>query len=239
MTYEEKRALLAEQRVDWCVEERFSPEFARTPARDFFHGILLGKLNARGVVVGNNFSFGRNREGSVDRLKDFCAEAGITLRAVEPVLYQGAPVSSSRIRAELAEGRVSVAAEMLGRAFFYRAEIVHGDKRGRTIGFPTANMKCEEKFPLGSGVYATSVLWRDRVYPAVTNIGRRPTFGSMELRIETHLLNQNFDLYGEILEVRFHERIRNERKFESINDLKNQIESDVKLAITLLGSRNI
>jgi riboflavin kinase/FMN adenylyltransferase len=191
------------------------------------------------VVVGTNFSFGRNREGSVDRMREFCSEAGTTLEAVSPVLHEGAPVSSSRIRHELADGAVARAAGMLGRPFFYQAEVVHGDKRGRTIGFPTANMRCGEKFPLRAGVYATSVFWRERQYPAVTNIGVRPTFESAELRVETHILDQTFDLYGEILEVRFHERIRDERKFSSIEELKAQIGADVKLAREILSSRNI
>jgi riboflavin kinase/FMN adenylyltransferase len=100
-------------------------------------------------------------------------------------------------------------------------------------------MRCEEKFPLRAGVYATSVHWRGSEYPCVTNIGTRPTFDATELRIETHILDQTFDLYGEVLEVRFHDRIRDEQKFSSIDALKGQIESDVKLARQLLSSRNI
>jgi riboflavin kinase/FMN adenylyltransferase len=127
---------------------------------------------------------------------------------------------------------------MLGRAFFYRSEVVHGDKRGRTLGFPTANMKCQEKFPLKTGVYATSVLWRGKTYPSVTNVGVRPTFDSIGLRVETHILDQTLELYGEHLEVRFHEHLRDERKFASIDELKAQISSDTILARSLLSSRN-
>ncbi|NDG84786.1 MAG: bifunctional riboflavin kinase/FAD synthetase [Proteobacteria bacterium] len=238
MTYDEKRAILESSGVDVCVEERFTAEFAKTSARDFFFGILRDRIRARAIVVGTNFSFGRNREGSIDRMRELCAESGIELYAIEPAPFEGSPVSSSRIRRSLAEGQVAQAAQMLGRPFFYRAEVVHGDKRGRTIGFPTANMQCAEKFPLRTGVYATSVLWRGVEYPAVTNIGIRPTFDSTELRVETHILDQTFDLYGERLEVRFHERIRDEQKFSSIDELKAQIAADVKLARTLLSSRN-
>jgi riboflavin kinase/FMN adenylyltransferase len=239
MTYEEKREILAGYGVDLCVEERFTPEFAQTSAQDFFFGILKDRLHAEVIVVGTNFSFGRNREGSTERLREFCVQSGTLLLAMEPVPFEGIPVSSSRIREGLGLGKVALAAALLGRPFFYRAEVVHGDKRGRTIGFPTANMKCEEKFPLRAGVYATSVLWRDREFPCVTNIGTRPTFDSTELRIETHILDQTFDLYGEVLEVRFHDRIRDEQKFSSIDALKVQIASDVKLARELLSSRNI
>jgi len=238
MTYDEKRRILEQEGVGFCVEERFTPEFAKTPARDFFYGILRDRIHAKVIVVGTNFSFGRNREGSIERLREFCSESGIELHAIEPVPFEGSPVSSSRIRKELSEGRVAGAARMLGRPFFYRAEVVHGDKRGRTVGFPTANMRCEEKFPLKTGVYATSVLWRGVEYPAVTNIGVRPTFDSAGLRVETHILDQTFDLYGEILEVRFHERIRDEQRFTAIDALKAQISADVKLARNLLSSRN-
>jgi riboflavin kinase/FMN adenylyltransferase len=201
--------------------------------------VLVGFLHAKVVVVGDNFTFGRKREGSIPVLREFCHDALISLCAVPPLEWKGGVISSSRIRENLAAGKVADAAEMLGRPFFYRAEVIHGDKRGRTLGFPTANMKCQEKFPLKTGVYATSVLWRGQEYPAVTNVGVRPTFESLDLRVETHILDQAFDLYGETLEVRFHDRIRDERKFSSIDELKGQISSDVILARSLLSSRNI
>jgi riboflavin kinase/FMN adenylyltransferase len=138
----------------------------------------------------------------------------------------------------LAEGKVELAARLLGHPYFYRAEVVHGDKRGRTIGFPTANMRCNAKFPLRSGVYATSVLWQGRTYPAVTNLGTRPTFDATELRVETHLLHQDVELYGEILEVSFLERIRDEKKFASLEELKRQIAADTELAERILSARD-
>jgi riboflavin kinase/FMN adenylyltransferase len=238
MTYEEKRNLLSSYQVDFCVEALFNSEFAKTTAQDFFEKIIKGSLHAVGVVVGDNFSFGRNREGSMDRLAEFCQSTGMFLEAMSPVEWNGLPVSSSRIRQALAQGEVVEACAMLGRPFFYRAEVVHGDKRGRTIGFPTANMKCEEKFPLKVGVYATSVVWRDREFQSVTNIGTRPTFDSIGIKVETHILDQDFELYGEFLEVKFHERIRDEQKFASIDALKNQIQSDTQLARQLLSARN-
>ena len=162
------------------------------------------------------------------------------MELASPVLLDGKVISSSLVREALSSGNLEDAEKYLGHHFFYRGEIVHGDKRGRTIGFPTANMKCEEKFPLLPGVYATSVFWRGKSYQSVTNIGKRPTFQGTDelsmipLKIETHILDQNFDLYGEVLEVRFHHRIRDEKKFSSIEDLKAQIQSDVILAKKLL-----
>ncbi len=238
MTYEEKRNLLAKNEVDFCVEEPFHTGFASTSAHDFFYQILQGDLHARVVVVGEDFNFGRKREGTIDTLAEFCSESGTKLEKVNPVVIEGQPVSSSRIRQALDEGNVSLAGKLLGHPFFYKAEVVHGDKRGRTIGFPTANMKCEEKFPLKPGVYATSVIWRGIEYSSVTNIGTRPTFEGHSLKMETHILDQTFELYGEILEVRFHAPIRAEKKFASIDELKQQIQADTILAKQLLSHRN-
>jgi riboflavin kinase/FMN adenylyltransferase len=238
MTYEEQREYLAQYGADFCVEDRFDTDFAALGAREFFEKILCSALHARVIVVGDNFTFGRKREGSISVLGEFCHDASITLSALPPLEWEGGIISSSRIRETLGEGRVLDASRMLGRAFFYRSEVVHGDKRGRTLGFPTANMKCQEKFPLKTGVYATSVLWRGKTYPSVTNVGVRPTFDSNGLRVETHILDQTIELYGEHLEVRFHEHLRDERKFASIDELKTQIASDTILARILLSSRN-
>ena len=240
MTYEEKRHQLENLGIDFCVEEPFNADFAATSAHDFIHEILLKRLHARVLIVGSDFAFGRMREGNTEILEESCREEGIILELATPVLLDEKVISSSLVREALSEGRLEDAQKFLGKPFFYRGEIVHGDKRGRTIGFPTANMKCEEKFPLLPGVYSTSVFWQGKNYQSVTNIGKRPTFqGSTELsliplKIETHILDQNFDLYGEILEVRFHHRIRDEKKFASIDELKLQIQSDVNLAKKLL-----
>ena len=239
MTYDEKRHQLEKLGIDFCVEEPFNAEFAATSAPDFINGILVNRLHARVLIVGRDFAFGRMREGNTGLLENGCRDAGITLELASPVLLDRKVISSSLVREALSQGRLEDAQKFLGHPFFYRGEIVHGEKRGRTIGFPTANMVCEEKFPLLPGVYATSVYWREKTYPSVTNIGKRPTFqgaselSTIPLNIETHILDQNFDLYGEILEVRFHHRIRDEKKFTSIDELKIQIQSDVNLAKSL------
>lgn len=236
MTYEEKRTQLEKGDVDLCIEEPFNSEFASTSAYDFFYDILLKRLRARVIVVGRDFAFGRMREGSIELLRKFCHEENVDLVLMDPVMVDGEPVSSSRVRDQLAKGDVEQAERLLGHPFFYRGEVIHGDHRGRTIGFPTANMLCEEKFALLPGVYATSVFWRGRHYRSVTNIGKRPTFqadlnlNQIPLRIETHLMHEDLNLYGEILEVRFHCWIREERKFPSVDELKTQIQADANLA---------
>jgi riboflavin kinase/FMN adenylyltransferase len=238
MTYDEKRKALQRYDVDFCVEEHFDTNFARISAQEFFTEVLKNRLHAAAIVVGENFSFGRKREGTLEVLKSFCEQTQTELRVVAPIHVDDETVSSSRIRKALADGKVELATKLLGRPFSYSGEVIHGDKRGRTIGFPTANMKCEEKFPLKPGVYATSVFWRGKHFPSVTNIGTRPTFDSTELKIETHILEQNFELYGEILEVQFHFAIRDEKKFSSIDELKAQIQADTILAKQQLSTRN-
>jgi riboflavin kinase/FMN adenylyltransferase len=244
MTYEEKRHQLEQYGIDFCVEEPFDQNFAATSAADFFFEVLKNRLRAKVLIVGEDFAFGSKRCGTLQVLKDYCGQTDTILELATPVMVDGGPVSSSRIRDELAKGSLDAVERLLGHAFFYRGEVIHGDKRGRTIGFPTANMRCEEKFPLIPGVYATSVFWRGSTFPSVTNIGKRPTFHQdapnlnlIPLRIETHILDQNFDLYGEILEVRFHHRLREEQKFSSIDALKAQIQSDVILAKSLMKPR--
>jgi riboflavin kinase/FMN adenylyltransferase len=246
MTYAEKRLQLEKYGADVCVEESFDRAFADTPAYDFFFEILIKRLHAVAIVVGQDFAFGNRREGTLFTMRDYCTQAKVELDVVSPVILEGQVVSSSRVRELLANGELKKAEELLGHPFFYRGEIVHGDKRGRTIGFPTANMSCEEKFPLQNGVYATSVFWRGKTYRSVTNIGTRPTFQTegqnislIPIKIETHILNETFDLYGEILEVRFHARLREEKKFDSINALIAQIQSDVKLAESILSLQPI
>ncbi len=253
MTYAEKRHQLEKLGVDYCVEEPFNSEFAKISAFDFFHEILLKRLKAKAIVVGADFSFGYQRQGTIEKLRSYCADAHIELCEVKAVLVPNAqgkplPVSSSRVREELLAGNFLEAKKLLGRAFFYRGEVVHGDKRGRVLGFPTANMKCEEKFPLLPGVYATSVFWRNQNYPSVTNIGIRPTFQDptlsqaqvnlIPLKIETYLLDQDFDLYGEVLEISFYHRIREEKRFQNIDELKAQISADIILARAILTARN-
>ena len=241
MTYEEKRNQLEKLGVDYCVEEPFNASFAATSAHEFFFEILKNRLHAKVIMVGEDFAFGRKREGTLQLLQQYCEQTDTELYFMKPVMVQGESVSSSRIREKLNKGDLQQARELLGGAFFYRGEVIHGDKRGRTIGFPTANMKCEEKFPLLPGVYATTVFWQQKEYKSVTNIGTRPTFHDAEnvkqipLRIETHILNENFELYGETLEVRFHARLREERKFNSIDELKMQIHNDTILALKLLS----
>jgi riboflavin kinase / FMN adenylyltransferase len=238
MTYEEKLECLSKIGVDRVVEIPFNQDLAAVSAQEFYERILKKELRAEVIVVGTDFRFGTGRQGTSQLLQDWCQRDGLQLIVAPELMEGGVAISSSRIRSLLMAHDVKEAGRLLGRPFFYRGEVIHGDKRGRTLGFPTANMRCAEKFPLATGVYVTTTLWRGASYPSVTNIGTRPTFtdvagaegskGEIPIRIETHVLDRtDLELYGAELEVQFHSYLRGEKKFSGIEELVEQIRSDV------------
>ena len=229
-TYDEKLEILEKLGVDLVIEEPFSREFSTIEPEIFFNEVLLRKLSAENIVVGYDFAFGKERHGHLEALEHFCKSAGVELFVVQPQRIEGEVVSSSKIRQHLLSGEVDAAKRLMGRSFFYRGIVVRGEGRGHKIGFPTANLKLEYKLALPYGVYATWAIHEGILYPSVTNVGVRPTFqvGSKELPalVETHLLNTTIDLYGDPFEVRFESRLRGERKFAGIEELKAQIQLD-------------
>lgn len=206
----------------------------------FVTEILAYRLNAAWVAVGDNFRFGHNRSGDPDLLKRAGAELGFEVDVVSMIGDDELDtVSSTRIRGELAHGRVAVAARLLGRRFRLCGPVVHGDARGRSIGFPTANLHIPDRMAVpADGVYAVFCHVGDRRLPAVVNIGVRPTFGVNARAVEVHILDFTEDIYGVEVTVEFVERIRGEQRFESLDDLVAQITDDVAEARTLLSERN-
>jgi riboflavin kinase/FMN adenylyltransferase len=241
LTYDEKLEILAECGLDGVVEEPFSREFSTTSPEVFFRDVLLRKLGAAAVVVGYDFAFGKGREGGLTSLEQFCQQAGAQLTVVPPYRVAGEVASSSLIRKKILAGDVRAARALMGRPFFYRGVVVKGEGRGRKIGFATANLKLDNKLVVPYGVYATEarILGEDRIFASVTNVGVRPTFTDqgreLPALIETHLLDQNIDLYGRTLEVRFVERLRAEQKFSGVEALKRQISDDAERARQLLS----
>jgi riboflavin kinase/FMN adenylyltransferase len=245
LTYDEKLEFLGEQGLDVTIEEPFSREFSTGAPEDFFNDVILRRLSAEAIVVGYDFGFGRERAGTLKALEDFCKRAGVELTVVSAHREGNEVVSSSRIRQHLANGEVEVAASLLGRDFFYRGVVVRGEGRGRKLGFPTANLKIENKLTLPYGVYASWALLEGRKIPSVTNLGVRPTFtgstgtatapGELPALVETHLLDTTMDLYGKTLEVRFVRRLRAEKRFDGIEALKAQIAADAQQARGILG----
>jgi riboflavin kinase/FMN adenylyltransferase len=239
-TYDEKLELLAAQGLDAVIEEPFSREFSTVAPHEFFTDVILRRLSAQAIVVGYDFAFGKERAGTLQALEEFCKGAGVELTVVPPQRADTEVVSSSRIRQHLKTGEVEAASALLGREFFYRGVVVKGEGRGRKIGFPTANLKLENKLALPYGVYATWAVLDGKRMPSVTNIGVRPTFQGagpeLPALVETHLLGQTIDLYGKELEVRFVCRLREERKFPGIEALKAQIAQDAGEAAHILAA---
>ncbi len=214
--------------ADEVVVMPFDDAFAATPPRTFAERVLRDACNARCVVVGPDFHFGKGRAGNVDTLRELGAELGYDVVVVPPVVFGGEAVSSTRIRKVIASGAVEEAAAMLARVHDVEGAVVEGQKRGRTIGFPTANLVCDDVVLPGDGVYAVIARVLDgdgAILRGVANLGVRPTLGAGR-SVEAHFFDFAGDLYGARLRVGFVARLRAEKKFDGIEALRQQIARD-------------
>ena len=230
-TLEEKLARLEAQDIDAVVIEEFSPRLAQTEARDFVRQIIGEGLKASLVVIGFNFRFGKGRAGNVELLQKEGADAGFETHVLDPYMFEERRVSSTEIRKLLLSGAVEEAARLLGQHHLIEGRVVRGDGRGRQIGIPTANVDYPAVLIPENGVYACRVQLggRDgRRYPAVTNIGNRPTFDKKQVTLETHLLDWEGDIYGKSIRVEFVSRLRAEQKFSGPEELVAQIHLDIE-----------
>lgn len=239
---DDKLSLLAELGVKAAYVIRFDRDFAEISAERFVRELLL-PLEVRTAVVGFDFGFGHRGEGKAESLSAFSGGA-IDVQVVDAVFLDGCKVSSTRIRERLAEGDAIVADELLGRPYVIRGEVIHGDKRGRLLGFPTANVKASQPYVIPrNGVYAVSVHLLDdsgRIessHHAVLNVGIRPTFDAPggEVKLEAHLFDFEGDLYGRELALSIHSFLRPEMKFDGIEALVAQIQADAEQAKRLLS----
>jgi riboflavin kinase/FMN adenylyltransferase len=231
---EERIELIAALGVDVLVVAPFNQETMSTPPYAYMRKICAA-LPLRELWVGENFALGRKREGNILRLAEIGRELGYTVGTLDTLIIGGERVSSSRVRTMLVEGNVAMVEQLLGRHFDLHSLVVEGDHRGRTIGFPTANLAINERHALpADGVYTCYAHVDGRAWPAVTNIGIRPTFGELRRTVETHLLDWSGDLYGQSIRVEFLHRLRGEYKFDGIDALIAQITRDVEQARALL-----
>jgi len=229
MTLARKLELLEAIGVDGVVVEAFTHSFAAQSAAEFARSVLVSRLQSRAVVVGWDFRFGSGRGGDVDALR--AALPAVVVEQVTPMIEGEGPISSSRIRRLIAAGDVVGAAGLLGRPHRLSGTVVHGDARGRAIGFPTANLQCDVECLPAFGVYAVDVgIGAGAAVRGVLNIGVRPTFQGSELRIEAHLLDWQGDLYGSKLALDLVARIRDEQRFASVDALVAQIRLDADAA---------
>jgi len=224
-------------KVQQIIMPRFDAAFATISAEAFLDDVLHAQLGARAVMVGDNFAFGKNRRGDVAMLQAWGASRGIAITVVPPVLLREIPCSSSAIRAAIGVGDMARAAQLLGRPYSFSGRVIHGDGRGRTIGFATANLALPARLKLPArGVYAVRAGVGGRCYDAVANLGLRPTVSDAHrLSLEVHLFDAERDLYGAMMQVEFVQKLRDEQKFSSLAELTAQIERDCLNAKTVLA----
>lgn len=234
-TLDERLDLIAATGVGVAVVLPFTPALAQMEPEVFVREILLGRLGAREVVVGFNHTFGRGARGDPKMLQDLAGRLAFVAHVVPPLLVDGVAVSSSAIRTSLREGDLERANRMLGRPYHIGGEVVSGAGRGRTLGFPTANVRPDRQVLVAPGVYACRFEVGSDAYPAVVNVGVRPTFGEATLVIEAHLLDWEGSLYDRAVRVAFLVRLREERRFPGVDALLEQIRRDVAEARERLG----
>jgi riboflavin kinase/FMN adenylyltransferase len=234
-TLDQKEELLTQLGVETLAVLPFTAALAKQSPEQFAREVLAECLEAKRVVVGDNFRFGHQRQGDAAALRALGADLGFELEAVAPVLHDGRPVSSSRVRESLARGDVEEAWALLGRPHFVDGRVIEGERRGRRLGIPTANLETANEILPARGVYAARCrLPSGGWVPAVANFGRRPTFGGTLPSVEAHLIDFDGDLYGATLRLEFQARVRNERRFPGPDALVAQIRDDVARARALV-----
>lgn len=234
-TTEDRSQLLLDLGADCVVVLRANHELLALRASEFFAEVIQKRLQARALVEGTNFGFGRGREGDVNTLAKLCEPAGIGLTVVPPVILDGFEVSSSRVRSALTAGNVREAAVLLDHPYRLHGRVGSGQRRGQKLGFPTANLEQVQTLVPGDGVYAVRVPYEGKVWPGAANIGPNPTFGEKARKVEIHLIGFQGDLYGKWLAVDFVDRLRDTRPFKIVAELVEQLKLDIEEARRVAG----
>lgn len=233
---DQKLELISQYGPQVCLLLEFNMEMARLAPEEFVKKYLLDGLNMKEMIIGYDYHLGKGRAGNFETLCQLGTKHGFTVDRLDPVSLEGAVVSSTRIRDLVQSGHVWAVRPLLGRFYQVQGEVVHGMNRGgRLLGFPTANIKLvDELFPK-PGVYAIWVEINDEVHMGVANIGKNPTFGNDALSVEAHILDFKGDIYGSNIRVHFVQRIRDEKKFSGLDELKDRITKDVELGRQILS----
>jgi len=231
----QKLELIEKAGIDVIVCVSFDREFAAIPARDFVNSILVKKIGIKEIVVGYDYTFGHNREGDINLLREIGNDFGFVVHLVGPIEIDHTLVSSTSIRRLVQEGRLEEARVLLGRDFEVQGTVVKGRNRGgRLLGFPTANLNPHGELLPKTGVYAVKLLIDDAFYNGVTNVGYNPTFGDTGLTVETHVLDYSGELMGKTIKVHFIKRLRDEKTFKTLEELSSQIAQDIARAEKVL-----
>lgn len=217
--------------IQFVLVTPFDRHFSNLSSHDFIQKILIRTLRAKEVVIGENFHFGKNREGDISTLRTLGSRFGLRVHEIPSVSKDGRIVSSSLIRSLLLEGKIEEANTLLGRSYEIKGKVIKGKARGKTLGFPTANIESEnEIIPLG--VFISEVRINSKTFPSITNAGYRPTFGKDAMQIESYIINFNKNLYGNEITIRLIKKIRDEKKFKKSEDLSLQLAKDLEEAKT-------
>jgi riboflavin kinase / FMN adenylyltransferase len=237
-TFEEKAELLREQGIDHLLRIPFTKEFSKLTSEEFIQKILVDTIGTKKLVIGYDHRFGNNREGRFEQLKANAGKYGFSVEEIPKQEVDHVGVSSTKIREALLEGHVDVGRELLGNEYSISGRVVKGEKIGRMIGFPTANLEIDSKHKLipADGAYAVKVKKNGSTYQGMLNIGYRPTVNGKIKTIEVHIFDFNKDIYGENLTILFIKRIREEIKFADVEALKNQLALDKKAALNILNT---
>ena len=229
-TFAQKMRLIAALGISIGIRVTFNETFARQQPLDFIREVLCQSIGVHDLIVGYDFRFGHRRAGTTTLLQEHATVYGYQVTVVPPITARTFVVSSSNIRRLLHEGQVEAAARLLGRSYSIEGPVVEGYRRGAALGFPTANVRSVNAIVPRTGVYAVRVVWKERTYAGVANVGYNPTFGNQALSVEAHLFDFAADLYGETVGIEFVARIRDERKFASVDELVAQIACDAQQA---------
>ena len=238
-TLEEKAKLIEEMGVNVLLCINFNKEFANLLPDDFIEDVLVKKINAKEIIVGTNYAFGKNKKGTVELLKRRGKKYGFRVKAVSNVRVYGNIVSSSSIRSLLLKGAVYDTSTFLGRAYSIEGSVIKGKGRGKNLlNIPTANITTPVEIAPKEGVYAVRVGFNNSIYEGVANIGKNPTFGNTDISYEVHLLNFSGDLLGEDIRIFFIDRLRGEQLFPDILSLEKQIRNDIGRAREILSTKH-
>ncbi|AUN96634.1 bifunctional riboflavin kinase/FAD synthetase [Bacteriovorax stolpii] len=231
-TYAERRELLAECGVDYLLEIDFTRDFSTLSPEAFLEKFIFSFDGIAKIYLGHDFAFGANKSGDFHVAKTFCDTRKTSLILQQEFKVKSSPVSSTEVRTAIQSGSIEKVSELLGRNYFLSGRVIKGEGRGKKIGFPTANLGYDKELIIpAKGVYITQVKIKDMVYNSVTNIGVNPTFNTgYDIHVESHLLDFTHDIYGEEIRVSFIKKLRDEKKFPSVNDLVAQIKADADLA---------
>lgn len=234
-TQEEKIKLLEKIGLDHLIIHEFTPAFSRTTAYDFVRDLLVNKIGVYKLIIGYDHQFGRNREGSIDQLRELTDIFNFKIEEIPAQDIDTVKISSTKIRQALLNGDIQTAESYLGYKYSIQGEVVHGNKLGRELGFKTANLKVNDKHKLipGNGVFAVRVSIENKCFDGMMNIGRKPTIERRDenISMEVHIFGFNEDIYTKQLNIEFYKRIRDEKKFDSLESLKDQLEKDKKNVI--------